>query len=197
MLMWTKTETQRGNKPMKRIVIALLLMFACCTAFTAEKPERTPAEQQAVAANRKKARARMQEDDKRYTNQEIREIEALYQTWNTLKGNEQKAVAQKLIRRYPKANRTGCILVYLADVSSRYEEIKLLKQAIKEYDDCFFGDGTQVGAIARFRLAKALIRINKKEEAAKLFDELRTSYPDATIFDGRLFVNILDEANEK
>ncbi len=178
---------------MKRILSALLLLVACCTALAEEKPELTPAEQKAVQENRKKAQIRIREDEKYYTDQERREIGELYKAWNnTPKLNERKTIAQKMLRRYPKSNWTGCIMVVYSNINSKYEEIRLLKQTVRDYNDCFYGNGTQVGAEARRRLVKCLNRVGKKEEAEKYLRELKESYPTATGFNGK-FINEQDD----
>ncbi len=174
---------------MKKIALILMLLFTFCTVFAEDdKPVQTPAEEKAQLENKKKAKARALEDDKYYTSQERRELAELYMSWyKTKKVNEQKAIAQKFLRRYPKANAAGWVQLNLAHISPRQEEIKLLKQAIKDYNDCYYLNGVQVGALARSRLVKCLNRIGKKEEAEKYLRELKESYPTATDYYGKFF----------
>ena len=85
---------------------------------------------------------------------------------------------------YARANRTGCALLYLAQVSERDKE-KYLKAAIEKHSDCWYGDGVQVGAYARFHLAFHYHRLGKQEQAEALFEEIRRRYPDAVDHRGR------------
>jgi|GEM_PF-6830772 hypothetical protein len=70
--------------------------------------------QETMQSLQRKAHQRAQADVKVYSRSELQQIEKLYQTWGQKKGEEQKAVALTLLEKYPKANRTGCALLYLA-----------------------------------------------------------------------------------
>jgi len=129
---------------------------------------------------RQAARERAQKDNIVYTPEQLREIETLYQVannkWNT---PEAKDNLEKLIQKYDKANRTGCAVLYLGQWSEGEAKEKYLKMAIEKFSDCYYFDGVQVGAYARFYLANYYQQTGKKDEAAKLFKEIREKYPDA------------------
>ena len=59
------------------------------------------------------------------------------------------------------------------------------QRAIAKYDDCWWGDGTQVGPAARFLLAHLLRQEGDIAEAVQLERVLRTRYPEAIWHDGR------------
>ena len=125
-------------------------------------------------------RKRFEQDQATYTREELREIEKLYQVANKQKNSsEAEASLKKLVDKYAKANRTGCALLYLGQMESREQKEKYLIQAINGFDDSYYGDGVQVGAYARFCLAKYYLQIGKKDEATALFDEIRKDYADA------------------
>lgn len=139
-----------------------------------------------------KARERMVKDREVYNEQQLREIETLYQvankSWNS---PEAKACLEKLTQTYTKANRTGCAVLYLAQMSQGETQEKLLKEAVEKYSDCWYGDGVQVGAYARFYLIQYYNQAQKTQEADKLIRELQEKYPDAIDHKGQPLMNAL------
>jgi len=166
--------------------------------FTIFKPRGTAA----AASNqlrgnlRDKARKRMQQDAQMFSDDERREIETLYQVankkWQT---QEARDNLEKLVEKYKNANRTGCAILYLGQMSRNDEQIAYLKQAIADHSDCFFGDGVQVGAFARFLLGNVYLQKGNAEAANELFEELRTNYPEAIDHSGNSLVAQLSGGN--
>ena len=72
-------------------------------------------------------------------------------------------------------------------------------QAIAGHGDCFYGDGVQVGAFARFLLGYVYHKSGDTEKAKPLFDEIRKDFPDAVDHRGRSLVEQLppDKTAEK
>ena len=142
---------------------------------------------------RERFKKRFEQDQTAYSKEDFREIENLYQIANKqLNTPEAQESLKKLIEKYGKANRTGCALLYLGQMSKSGEEKeKYLKQAIDGYGDCYYGDGVQVGAYARFYLGIYYSQIGKKDEASALFDEIRKNYADAVDHKGRLLIDII------
>ena len=144
------------------------------------------------------AQARIRQDLKNYSRGELRKIEYLYQVankkWRSQEGTESLKV---LISKYKKANRTGCALLYLGQVSKGNEQVKYLKQTIKDFGDCYYGNGVQVGAYARFKLLWIYIRNGDKAKADKLVQEIKTNYPDAIDHRGNSLVAIINREFEK
>lgn len=135
-------------------------------------------------------RRRTAEDRKNYTVEQLREIESLYQVANQkFNTPEAKESLKTLIEKYPKANRTGCAVQYMGQMCSGEEREKYLKLAIKDFGDCFYGSGVQVGAYARFYLASHYKQKGMEKEAQALFDEIRKDYPDAVSHKGRRIVD--------
>jgi len=145
----------------------------------------TPAEEP-EAAKRADARVRMRRDKELYTRQQLREIDALYQVvereWQT---EAARKSLQTLVEKYPKANRTGCALLSLGQMRHDEEHIAYLRQAIADHSDCFYGDGVQVGAYARFLLGRVYFEGADLDKAKTLFDQLRSNYTDAVDHEGR------------
>ena len=142
------------------------------------------------------ARRRMKEDQKVFNQAQLDSIEQIYQVanrkWNTVEAMDSLT---KLMKEFPKANRTGCGVLYLAQMSKDdIEKEFLLKKAIKSFNDCWYGDGVQVGPYARLLLAHHYARKNKAEAAAKLAAELKTNYPEAIDHQGRLLIELLPKA---
>ncbi len=159
-------------------------------------PAKTPPEQ-LRAKQQNKARERMRRDVGQFSPQELSEIETLYQVANKKwQSQEAQDSLKTLVQKYKKANRTGCAILYLGQMSQGDERIAYLRQAIADYGDCFYGDGVQVGALARFFLGHTYLDNAKTDEesAAKakaLFDEIRKDYPDAVDHSGNSLVEQL------
>lgn len=156
-----------------------------------QKPDQPPgkASRDIIDAQQRKARERMAQDRKKYSVEQLREAENLYQVannnWRTPAAKES---LEKMVEKYPDVNRTGCALLYLGQFSSGADREKYLKQAI-EHGDCYYGDGAQVGALARYYLG-AYYHDNKQPEKAKqLFDEVLKDYPNAISHGGDLLAD--------
>lgn len=146
------------------------------------------------SARRDRFRERMSRDRETYTREQLQEIESLYQIanrdWNSAPA---RASLEKLTREYPKANRTGCALLYLGQMASGDDKERYLRQAIDGYGDCLYGNGVQVGAYARFHLAMYYLRDGKKNKAEALFEEIRRDYPDAIDHRGNQLADIMPQ----
>lgn len=137
-------------------------------------------------------RAKYEEERKTYNKEQLREIEELYQSANKdLKSPAAKDALKNLIEKYPKANRTGCAVQYMGQMTEGDEREAYLKLAIKDFGDCFYGNGVQVGAYARFYLGHHYQKAGKEKEARALFDEIRENFPDAIDHKGRKLVALL------
>ena len=146
----------------------------------------------------RKARERMHRDVQAFSDLQRREIELLYQVankkWQT---QEARDSLKTLVEKYKKANRTGCAVLYLGQMSQGDEQIAYLKQAIADYSDCFYGDGVQVGAFARFLLAQVYLKSGNASMAKTLFDEIRNDYPDSVDHRGNSLVAQLPTAESQ
>lgn len=146
-----------------------------------------------VDAQRQKARQRMREDSSVYSREQLREIESLYQVANKKwRSQEGKDSLKQLIDKFDKANRTGCALLYLGQMSQGKEKEEYLQKAIDGFSDCYYGDGVQVGAYARYYLAYHFKEIGKEGEAEALFEEIVSKYPDAIDHKGRFLADRID-----
>lgn len=184
--------------PMKKFFAVFLLIFACGAVYVSaqeEKKEETQArslsQEEIVKKLRREARARMAKDAMLYSRDERVAIENLYQSWTVKRGKERQAIAITMLRRFPKANRTGCAMLYLAQDNARQKRIDLLKQVIRDHDDCWYGNGVQVGAMARYHLFNILRETGKQEEAEKYREELKTMFPDAIDHSGKPLAGLL------
>lgn len=151
-----------------------------------------PAQPATGPSLRDRFRARMAQDRSNYSEEQLREIERLYQTanqqWNS---PEAQSSLRKLVETYSQANRTGCAVLYLGQMSDGADKERYLKQAAGDFADCWYGDGVQVGAYARFTLANYYQQQGKNDEAARLFSEIREHYPDAVNHKGRPLAEIM------
>lgn len=134
---------------------------------------------------RAKAQERMALDRSLLSNDEFRDLESLYQSANRDLGSPgAKAKLKEVVRKYPRSNRAGCAVLYLAQMSTGSEREEYLKSAIASYGNSWYGDGVQVGALARAQLAVYYANTGRTEEAQRLADELRSQFPGAVDHSG-------------
>jgi hypothetical protein len=148
---------------------------------------------EALATLRLAARARMAKDRATYTAQELTEIEAIYGQGSMKTDAGQRAYAA-LIQRFPESNRAGCAALYLARVATGDDQKAKLQQAIRDYNDAWYGDGTQVGPYARTLLALQLKKDGQIDAARLLAAEVAANTPNAVEHQGRSLVAWLREA---
>lgn len=154
-----------------------------------------PLKAQLAAENRRKSfrerfDKKMAEDRAKYTTEQLREAEQLYQVANQKWGTPEASESlQSMIKKFPDINRTGCALLYVAQRSEGDERVSYLKQCIEKFNGCFYGDGVQVGAYARFLLVDYFNGKGEQEKAAALYAELKTQYADAIDHSGKLLLD--------
>ena len=136
------------------------------------------------------AQERFQKDHSVYSAEARKEVEELYICFAKT-GNLQ--TVEELIKKYPAANRTGCVLLYAADKVKGDKREELLKLAIEKFDDCYYGDGTRVGAWARVLLANRYHGTGRTEEGRKLWTEIREKYSDCINHGGMKVVDSMPE----
>lgn len=134
---------------------------------------------------RAKAQERMALDRKALSSGEFRELESLYQSANRdLRSPDAKAKLKEVVRKFPQSSRAGCAVLYLAQLSEGAEREEYLKSAIAKYGNSWYGDGVQVGALARAQLAVTYANAGRQGEAQKLAEELRLQFPGAVDHSG-------------
>jgi hypothetical protein len=154
-----------------------------------------PIKAQQASDNRRKALRekfdkKMAEDRSNYTQEQLSEAESLYQVANQKWGSAEAAESlQTMIKKYPDINRTGCATLYVAQKTEGVERARYLQDCIEKFNDCFYGDGVQVGAYARFLLAGDYMSKGEQDKAAALYTELKASYPDALDHSGNLLAD--------
>ncbi len=154
-------------------------------------PEKAPAAAGAqrmdpsLEALRAKAQERMALDRNLLSGDELRELESLYQSANRdLRSPDAKAKLNEVVRKFPASNRAGCAVIYLAQMSEGPEREGYLRSAIAKYGNSWYGDGVQVGALARAQLAVFYANTGRPDEARKLAEELRSQFPGAVDHSG-------------
>lgn len=148
--------------------------------------------------NKLNARKRALEDKRRYKPDEIAEIESLYQVANKKwRSDEARESLKKLLEKYDAANRTGCALLYMGQMSKGSERIEYLTRAVEKFSDCYYFDGCQVGGYGRYVLALTLWESGDKDKALALLGELRDKYKEAIDHKGRLMSALADSAEKE
>ncbi|MEE9368534.1 MAG: hypothetical protein V3V05_06675 [Pontiella sp.] len=146
-----------------------------------------------VVRQKELARERMLLDAEFHSRLDLNVIEKAYHTVNQdWKTEEAKNAINFLIEKFPRANRTGCAVLSLAQATEGTEQLDYLKQAAGKYSGCFFANGVQVGPYARLYLGMRYKREGKDDDAEKLFEELRTIYPYAVDHKGQLLISHLE-----
>lgn len=189
-----------------RSAIAAVVVAGMCGALATEVAEErrgateggagAAAEERTDAwcdAMRAKTFARTQADLALYGRDGCREIEMAYRAYSK-SGDVDNEHLQKLLEKFPKANRTGCAVMYAGQRSQGKDGGKWFRLAIEKFGDCMYGDGAQVGAYARFYLAALLEREGRKSEADAIRAELLKLYPDARTHRGRKMADLINSA---
>jgi hypothetical protein len=141
---------------------------------------------------RARAQERMRQDLALYSTEDLRKLEDLYQLANQdLRGPNARQLLQRVVTEYPKSNRAGTAVLYLAQLSSGAEREAHLKTAIADHGDSWYGDGVQVGAFARLQLAAFYAADGRAAEARAIAQEIVDQFPGAVDHRGRPLVEAL------
>ena len=142
---------------------------------------------------REKFVEKMVRDKAAYSQQQLKEAEHLYQVANKKFGTpEAKESLIALIEKYPDLDRTGCAVLYMAQMSHGDDRAQYLQDCINKYNGCFYGNGVQVGAYARFLLIQDYQKQGEPAKAEALINEIKTNYADAIDHGGNLLVDSLN-----
>lgn len=141
----------------------------------------------AIETLQARAQERMRRDREMFSIEEMRQIEALYQSANRdMKAPGSRDVLRQLIEKYPRSNRAGCAALYLAVMTPEAaDREKHFLDVVKNHADAMYGDGVQVGAMARAELVFMYTRNGRIAEAQKLAEEVDRLYPGAVDHRGR------------
>jgi outer membrane murein-binding lipoprotein Lpp len=156
-------------------------------------PAKTQLEQQErQRAYREKFDRRRDLDLRKYTEEQLTEAENMYAAaeskWNSPEYSES---VKQMVQKFPDANRAGCLLLEFAQNTTGPDSEKCFKDCIEKYNDCYYGDGVQVGAFARFWLADYYSKTNENEKAAALYKEIKDNYSDAIDHNGQLLITLI------
>lgn len=173
---------------LKSVAMIIAVAGICLRGLSADAVLRTNAVDNAGTDIRMKMRARikerMQKDRTLYGTDGLREIEMAYRAYAKSKDVDNENL-QRLITKFSKANRTGCAVMYAGQRARGADDGKWFRLAIEKYGDCLYGNGVQVGAYARFYLARLLERKGDKDGAERLLAEIMKLYPDALTHRGK------------
>jgi len=162
-----------------------------------QKRQLTPEQQQGLERMRSyrgKFEQRYGLDVRTHTEAKVVEVENAYQAIERNFGSPECIEAhKKFIKKYPGFNRTGCALSELAGMSefTSPETEQYYKECIQKYDDCYWGDGVQVGPFARFSLAFYYKNSGQNDKAEALYTEIKDNYPDSIDHEGQLLVDVI------
>jgi hypothetical protein len=188
------------NKVAIGVLTVLVIAGLAWSAMLASKVSQleklmAPVKAQQAAADRQKTLheqfvKKMAQDQAKHTPEQLRDAENLYQVANQKWGTvEASNSLQTMIQKYPDIDRTGCAVLYVAQMSKDDSRARYLQDCIDKYNDCFYGDGVQVGVYARFLLAQDCRSNGERAKADALFNEIKSKYPDAVDHSGNLLVD--------
>jgi formylglycine-generating enzyme required for sulfatase activity len=146
--------------------------------------------QESIKNEKRKARKRMYADMKKYSQKEYAEIQSLYQALNKPKDPEK---TKKLIAKYPKANLTGCAVLYLAYKQRGNKQKFSLLKVIKKYGDCYYDDGVNVGACAKYFLARYYLSHKQMNNLKLILDDLRENHRTAISHNRKNLASLVEE----
>ena len=163
--------------------------------MTEMEKQTSPAQSQFEArqrAYRERFNQRCDLDKKKYTVDQLMEEENMYAAAEKkLESPDAVASVNQMLQKFPDANRTGCILLELAQSTTGPESEKYFKDCIEKFNDCYYGDGVQVGALARFCLANYYRETGEKEKAQALYKEIKSTYSDSIHHNGQLLIDLI------
>ena len=139
-----------------------------------------------------RAHERVRAEEQRFSAEQLREIERLYQEAKKAgTGEELVREFQPLLDRFPSANRTGCAVLLMARVSQGEARKALLTRAIQHHGDACFLDGTNVGGVARLMLAQDAEAAGRTADALRWKDEIEKSFPHELDFGAVPLVDVI------
>ena len=100
-----------------------------------ESPTAQASLQDGVTDLREKVKLRYDKDVAEYGKSAMREIERLYRAFSK---TGDAAAFDELLKRFPKACRTGCAVMYAGQRAKGDEAVKWFKKAIADHGDCYF-----------------------------------------------------------
>jgi hypothetical protein len=123
---------------------------------------------------------------------ELQAIEALYQSANShLRSPEARDRLQELVLKYPRANRTDCAVLYLAQASSGDERQRLLKKAIENHNGAFYGDGPRSARSPERCWRSTNANTDRREQALALAAAVEKQFPGAVDHSGARLTDTL------
>jgi hypothetical protein len=139
---------------------------------------------------------RLARDNAKYTAAQLQEAEKMYQVANKQWGTPEAVDSLKaMIAQFPDLDRTGCAVLYLAQSAQGESRAKYLQDCITKFNDCYYGDGVQVGAYARYLLALDYRKQGDTPKAEALETDIKTQFPEAVDHDGNLLVESLGSSS--
>jgi hypothetical protein len=134
---------------------------------------------------------RFAQDRTKYNQDQLFDAEKLFGVVSAKGGTpEAKESLDKLIKDYPDCNRTGCAMLYTAQRAQGEERVKLLNECADKYSDCIYGDAVQVGAFARYILAREYIAKGDEAKADALAAEIKRNFSGAVDHSGNLLLDL-------
>jgi hypothetical protein len=126
------------------------------------------------------ARERMEADRERYSEEELDEMRELYRGSRGSRGDpERRENLEELVEKYPDSSVAGCALYQLGRGAEGAQAESYYLRAIQGHSDSYCHGGTQVGALARDRLADWYEENGQEAKAKRLRIEIKREYPGA------------------
>jgi hypothetical protein len=182
-----------------RLLVVLLMSAPLAAQVPAVKSDSAVTHAARVEALRAKAKEQILRDASFYSDSQVQDIEARYQSahehgpLSMFLRRDAGPMVVDLVAAYPKSNRSGCAALKLARLASGTDERERnLKAVIANHSDAWCDSGVQVGALARALLAVQYAGAGKFDEAERFAKELLTLFPGAIDDSGAPLDDVLE-----
>ena len=181
----------------RHLVAAFLMSAPLGAQLPPPKADDAVAHEARVEALRAKAKEQILQDRLLYSESQIHDLEARYQSahqdgFPMFLRRDSAPILIELIAAHPKSIRSGCAVLKLAELVPGQERERYLKQAIANHSGAWCETGVQVGALSRALLAVQYAGFGKFEEAERYAKELATLFPGAIDESGAPLDDVLE-----
>jgi hypothetical protein len=177
VLAWDSTYQARSNENQQNIDKTMPLSGKEQTQQSRQKEQK------------KKYYPRIDKDKSKYGIKAFQDAETIHLTLQQNPTSPQaKEILRQLVTQYPQMNFTGTAFLTMAEKQSGSAKEEALREAIEKYNDCYYIDGVQVGAYARYLLVLHYRNTGKKSSADAIMNQIKQYFPEAIDHQGNLLI---------
>lgn len=182
------------------IILLTIVTFSCNQSHPKEVKNSLKSEKEnRQAYYREFYNLRVEDDQETFSHEQLEQIEKQYGIANKIfNTTEAITILDSLVNNneFKGANRIGCSLLYLGQMSKKEKKKKYLLTAKSDYSNSWYGDGVNVGAYATYELYFYYKYIGNENEAKKYKSELLNKYANYINHSQTYFKDILSTENK-